>query len=74
MLLDTYRNFKLDSPEYVASVVVWLASERAKFLSGRTIIVNWDVDELIEMKDKILEDDLLKVKLNAKLGAEQFAI
>lgn len=72
MLLDAMRPFHTDTPEFVASVVVWLSSEKAKFLSGRVMIANWDVDELTERKEEILEKDLLKIKFGATLGFEQF--
>lgn len=72
MILDTFRPFHQDTPDFVASVALWLISEKAKFLSGRLVIVNWDVDELVERKDEIVEKDLLKIKFGANLGAEQF--
>ena len=35
---------------------VWLASQEADFLKGRFVWSNWDVDELIELKDKVAAD------------------
>lgn len=35
---------------------VWLASPEAEFLNGRYLWSQWDVDELISMKDKISAD------------------
>ena len=35
---------------------VWLASQEAEFLDGRYIWSQWDVDELISMKEKITAD------------------
>lgn len=33
--------------------MVWLAQPKTKFLKGRFVWVNWDVDELCAMKEKI---------------------
>lgn len=49
-----------DKPELAGNYCVWLASGKADFLSGRYSSCNWDVDELMAMKDKIVEKDLLK--------------
>lgn len=42
---------------------VWLSSRREKvmFLSGRFLSANWDVDELLEKEDEIIQKDLLKI-------------
>ena len=32
---------------------VWLASPEAKFLSGRFVWAEWDVDELLLLKDRM---------------------
>jgi len=32
---------------------VWLASDEAKFLAGRFTWAQWDVDELLSLKEKI---------------------
>jgi NAD(P)-dependent dehydrogenase (short-subunit alcohol dehydrogenase family) len=43
---------------------VWLASPEADFLNGRFVWAEWDVDELLEVKDKIMEDPyFLKISL-----------
>lgn len=49
-----------DTPELAGNYCVWLASGQADFLSGRYSSCNWDVEELVAMKDKIVEKDLLK--------------
>ncbi|PSN74320.1 NAD(P)-binding protein [Corynespora cassiicola Philippines] len=75
MTLEPFKRFSLDTPALVGGCGVWLASwegEGRGFLSGRFVSVNWDVDELLKKKDEIVNGDLLKMKLNAKLGAEQF--
>lgn len=40
-------------PAYFA---VWLAGEDSSFLHGRHLWANWDVDELVEMKERIGND------------------
>jgi hypothetical protein len=34
-------------------VVVWLATEKARWLSGRYVGANWSVEELAERKEEI---------------------
>ena len=42
------------------------------FLSGRFVSANWDVEDLVRRREEIVKRDLLKVGLNAELGAELF--
>ena len=67
-----FAKFNRDTPELVGGTIVWLASEKAKFLSGRTVCANWSVDDLVERKDEILAENLLVMDLKGKLGKEQF--
>jgi NAD(P)-dependent dehydrogenase (short-subunit alcohol dehydrogenase family) len=46
-----------------AQFVVWLATEQAAFLNGRFVWVNWDIGELMELKDRILEKGLLRTAI-----------
>ncbi|KAF2180648.1 NAD(P)-binding protein [Zopfia rhizophila CBS 207.26] len=62
MVLDAWKRFKFDMLELVG----------AKFLHGRIISANWDVDELIVRKDEIVENNLLTIALTGKFGPEQF--
>jgi hypothetical protein len=41
----------------------WLSKKKMKWLSGRFVSCNWDVNELEDMKDRIVEGDLLKYKM-----------
>lgn len=43
-----------DSPELMANLAVWLASAESDFLKGRFLWANWDVEELMKAKDKIV--------------------
>lgn len=46
-----------------ADFSVWAVSSEAMFLAGRYIWANWDVDELKEMKEKIVGENLLVMGL-----------
>lgn len=72
MMEDVFRRFDLDSPALVGGVTVWLSSDKAKFLTGRTIAANWSVDDLVARKEEIEKEDLLRVDLTGKFGKEQF--
>ncbi|KAF2629210.1 NAD(P)-binding protein [Macroventuria anomochaeta] len=75
MVKDMFRKFALDKPELVGGIGVWLAGWEGpdrSFLSGRFVASNWDVEDLVGRKEEILQKELLKMDLNAKLGAEQF--
>lgn len=75
MTKDIFRKFALDTPELVGGIGVWLAGwdgPDRSFLSGRFVAANWDVEDLVSRKDEIVEKELLKMNLNANLGAEQF--
>ena len=39
---------------------VWLSQEKRMWLNGRLLSARWDVDELLEKKTGIEEQDLLK--------------
>lgn len=39
---------------------VWLSQEKRLWLNGRFLSATWDVDQLVEKKSRIEEEDLLK--------------
>jgi hypothetical protein len=49
--------------------VVWLASEEGKFLNGKFVYVNWDVDEL---KDNAREIEITSLLTLGLSGASSF--
>ncbi|EWZ29852.1 uncharacterized protein FOBCDRAFT_145612 [Fusarium oxysporum Fo47] len=51
-----------DRLELAADTMVWLSRERRDWLSGRFIIVNWDMEEL-ENNKEILQRNLLKFRM-----------
>ncbi|KAG9197982.1 hypothetical protein G6514_000629 [Epicoccum nigrum] len=75
MTKEYFRRFALDTPQLVGGVGVWLAGWEGVdrgFLSGRFVSANWDVEDLVGRREEIVARDLLKVGLNAELGAELF--
>lgn len=52
-----------DDASLPASFVVWLASPEARFLSGKYLWANWDVDELQERKEELQNSLLLSIGL-----------
>lgn len=56
----------VDEPELAAGFMVWLSSGKADWAAGRFLSSNWDVDELLKMKEEILEGDLLVNRLRTK--------
>lgn len=60
--------FLHDTPELSGGTAVWLAAGDKKFLTGRFITVNWDMEELESRKDEIKDGDLLTFGLKGKFG------
>jgi NAD(P)-dependent dehydrogenase (short-subunit alcohol dehydrogenase family) len=56
----------IDAPELAAGFAVWLCSGKADWASGRYLSANWDVGELIAIKEEVLRDDLLVNRLRIK--------
>lgn len=52
-----------DTPELAANTLVWLSRERRDWLSGRFATVNWDMEELEQKKQDILQRNLLKFRV-----------
>lgn len=57
----------VDSPDLAAGFIVWLCSGQADWAKGRYLSSNWDVVELSQLKDRILQNDLLVNRLRAKI-------
>ena len=70
--LTAQAGIKMDlnwtTPALTGAVSLWLSTPRAEFLRGRLISVNWRVDELEAMKERIVENYLLKSAFNARFG------
>lgn len=57
------QNVLTDTPELAADSLVWLSRERRDWLSGRFVSVSWDLEELEQKKQDILERNLLKFRV-----------
>jgi len=60
------HSFLVDEPELAAGFIVWLCSGKADWAKGRYLSSDWDVNELLQMKDQIIKDDLLVNRLRTK--------
>ena len=60
---ENMHQYLVDEPDLAASFAVWLCSGKADWAKGRYLSATWDVGQLIAMKDKIVEDDLLVNRL-----------
>ena len=56
----------IDEPDLAAGFTVWLCSGKADWAKGRFLSCNWDVDELTQLKDRVIQDDLLVNRLRTK--------
>jgi NAD(P)-dependent dehydrogenase (short-subunit alcohol dehydrogenase family) len=56
----------VDEPDLAAGFAVWLCSGKADWAKGRYLSCNWDIDELTQLKDQIIQDDLLVNRLRTK--------
>lgn len=65
-------NYGGDLASLSAHMAVWLSTPAAAFLHGRFVWANWDVEELMGMKDRILADPgFMKIGVS---GVENFSI
>ncbi|CAJ2505338.1 Uu.00g127320.m01.CDS01 [Anthostomella pinea] len=56
------KNFK-DTPALPAATALYLTLPRAKYLSGRFINAQWDMEELESHRERIVSEDLLKMRV-----------
>jgi NAD(P)-dependent dehydrogenase (short-subunit alcohol dehydrogenase family) len=63
---ETIHSSLVDEPELAAGFIVWLCSGKADWAKGRYLSSNWDVTELLQLRDQIIEDDLLVNRLRTK--------
>jgi NAD(P)-dependent dehydrogenase (short-subunit alcohol dehydrogenase family) len=57
----------VDPPDLAAAFIVWTCSGKADWARGRFLSSNWDVDELNQIKENVLQNDLLVNRLRATL-------
>ena len=58
-----FANIDLPLADLVPNFVLWLTMPVTQFLHGRTVEANWDIDELLDQKDLIVSENLLKTTL-----------
>jgi NAD(P)-dependent dehydrogenase (short-subunit alcohol dehydrogenase family) len=63
MAPEEVRNRFLDRPDVAGDTIVWLAAERREWLAGRYVSCTWDMRELGEKRDGIVDEDLLKMRM-----------
>jgi NAD(P)-dependent dehydrogenase (short-subunit alcohol dehydrogenase family) len=63
---EAIHAYLVDEPELAAGFIVWLCSGKADWAKGRYLSSNWDVNELLRMKDQIIADDLLVNRLRTE--------
>lgn len=63
VLPGTVRNAFPDRPDVAGDAVAWLAAERREWLGGRYVSCPWDMEELMDKKDAIVEEDRLKMRM-----------
>ncbi|KAI0484851.1 NAD(P)-binding protein [Xylariaceae sp. FL0804] len=63
VVTDAYRPIFTETPKLSGDSLVYLTSERRDWLGGRYINVTWDLPELMAMKEEIVNEDKLKVRL-----------
>ena len=63
---ESLHSYLVDEPELAAGFIVWLCSGKADWAKGRYLSATWDVEELLQMKDQIIDDDLLVNRLRTK--------
>ncbi|OLN97504.1 3-oxoacyl-[acyl-carrier-protein] reductase 2 [Colletotrichum chlorophyti] len=62
-LPETIRNRLPHRPDIAGDTIAWLAAERREWLGGRYVSCPWDMEELMQMKDDIVENDKLKMRM-----------
>jgi hypothetical protein len=60
---ETLRNALPDRPDIAGDTIAWLAAERREWLGGRYVSCPWDMEELMNKKEEIIEKDMLKMRM-----------
>ena len=69
MTSDMFKPFAKDHVELPGMMALYLSQERADFLKGGFVGINWDIKELEANKEEIVEKKLLKMHwMPAKFG------
>lgn len=57
------KQFLIDTPELPADTLVWLTAERREWLAGRYVCGQWDMEEVLGKREKIVQEDHLKMRM-----------
>jgi hypothetical protein len=69
MTYDTFKPYAKDHVELSGMMTLYLAQERADYLRGGFVGINWDIKEMEANKKEIVEKKLLKTQwIPAKFG------
>jgi len=61
MIQEFAKPWAIDSVELVGSLALYLSQDRADYLRGSIVSVNWDVEELEAEQKRLLSEKMLKV-------------
>ncbi|EMC96624.1 hypothetical protein BAUCODRAFT_131174 [Baudoinia panamericana UAMH 10762] len=53
----------IDQPALPGGTAVYLSTERAEFLYGRFVSATWDMEELENLKERVVKEDLLRSRV-----------
>lgn len=59
MITDAFKPFAIDHVDLTGSLALYLAQSRADYLKGGMVSVNWDVEEMENHKENIMNKKLL---------------
>ena len=60
---EMFKQFANDDAGLCGAFLVWLVQEKRQWLSGRYLSSNWDVSELESLRDEIVREDKLKMRM-----------
>lgn len=63
VLMNIGGTVLVDSPDLAGAMLVWVTKEHRPWLGGRYVAANWDVGQLEEKKEEIIEKDLFKMRV-----------
>ncbi|RMZ69984.1 oxidoreductase short chain dehydrogenase reductase family [Pyrenophora seminiperda CCB06] len=72
MLMDDFKSMNLIDFGLIGGSALWLTTEDAKFMNGRVFNVTWDADELMQRREEVVKDNLLRFGFHGRLGKDQF--
>ncbi|KAM7214278.1 C-factor [Rhypophila decipiens] len=62
-LPEEFHGFLVDKPQLAGDWMVWFCDQKGEWLAGRFVFVNWDVEELQQRKEEVVEKNLLKFRM-----------